>query len=84
VRAARDRDQIVIELEDEGRPIGNDVRSLAFSLEGQVGLKGRAEGRYGRVAGLFVASILALAAGARIEPAETQGKNLFRVRLAPA
>jgi K+-sensing histidine kinase KdpD len=84
VRAARDQDQIVIELEDEGRPIGNDVRSLAFSLEGQVGLKGRAEGRYGRVAGLFVASILALAAGARIEPTEAQGKNVFRVRLTPA
>jgi K+-sensing histidine kinase KdpD len=84
VRAAREQDQIVIELEDEGRPIGNDVRSLAFSLEGQVGLKGRAEGRYGRVAGLFVASILAQAAGARIESAERQGKNLFRVRLTPA
>lgn len=84
VRAAREQEHIVIELEDEGRPLGNDVRSLAFSLEGQVGLKGRAEGRYGRVAGLFVASILAHAAGARIESAERQGKNLFRVRLVPA
>jgi K+-sensing histidine kinase KdpD len=84
VRAARERDAVVVEVEDEGRPIGNDVRTLAFSLEGQVGLKGRAEGRYGRVAGLFVASILAQAAGARLDAVERDGKNVFRIRLTPA
>ncbi len=83
VRAAREHDEIIVEIEDEGRPIGSDVRLLAFSLEGQVGLKGRAEGRYGRVAGLFVASILAQAAGARLESLERQGKNVFRIGLTP-
>lgn len=84
VRALREADRTVIEIEDEGRPIGSEVRSLAFSLEGQVSLKGRAEARYGRVAGLFVASILAQAAGARIEPVERGGKNVFRVLLSSA
>lgn len=82
VRALREAEGVVVEIEDEGRPIGAEVRSTAFSLEGQIGLKGRAEARYGRVAGLFVASILAQAAGARIEASERQGHNLFRILLA--
>ena len=84
VQAVREGDRAVIEIEDEGRPIGSEVRKLAFSLEGQVSLKGRAEARYGRVAGLFVATILAQAAGARIEPIERGGKNVFRVLLSTA
>lgn len=84
VSARREGDRTLVEIEDEGRPIGGEVRTLAFSLEGQVGLKGRAEARYGRVAGLFVASILAQAAGARIEPSERAGKNVFRVVLSSA
>lgn len=81
VRALREGNRVVVEIEDQGRPIGPEVRALAFSLEGQMGLKGRAEARYGRVAGLFVASILAQAAGASIEPSERDGKNVFRVLL---
>jgi signal transduction histidine kinase len=84
VRALREASGIVVEIEDEGRPIGAEVRTVAFSLEGQMGLKGRAEARYGRVAGLFVASIVAQAAGARIEASERQGKNVFRVLLTSA
>lgn len=84
VRAFREAERTVVEIEDEGRPIGGEVRSLAFSLEGQVSLKGRAEARYGRVAGLFVATILAQAAGARIEPSERAGKNVFRIVLSSA
>jgi K+-sensing histidine kinase KdpD len=81
VRAVREADHVVVEIEDEGRPIGADVRTQAFSLEGQMGLKGRAEARYGRVAGLFVASILAQSSGARLEAVERQGKNVFRILL---
>lgn len=84
VRALREPEYVVVEIEDEGRPIGPDVRTQAFTLEGQIGLKGRAEARYGRVAGLFVASILAQSAGARLESVERQGKNVFRVLLTPA
>lgn len=81
VRALREPSGICVEIEDEGRPIGPEVRNVAFSLEGQMGLKGRAEARYGRVAGLFVASILAQAAGARIEATERGGRNVFRLLL---
>jgi signal transduction histidine kinase len=81
VGAVREGDHVAVEIEDEGRPIGPDLRSAAFSLEGQVGLKGRAEARYSRVAGLFVASILAQSSGARLEAIERQGKNVFRVLL---
>jgi K+-sensing histidine kinase KdpD len=81
VRARREPSGVVLEIEDEGRPIGAELRQQAFSLEGQIGLKGRAEARYGRVAGLFVASIVAQAAGARIEAAERDGRNVFRVLL---
>jgi signal transduction histidine kinase len=84
VRALRSEGQVIVELEDEGRPIADDLRTLAFTLEGQVGLKGRAEGRYGRVAGLFVASILAQAAGAKLESEERLGRNIFRIHLTPA
>ena len=84
VQAVREGDHVVVEIEDEGRPIGPDLRSQAFSLEGQVGLKGRAEARYGRVAGLFVASILAQSAGARLESVERRGKNVFRILLTAA
>lgn len=84
VRAVREGDQVVVEIEDEGRPIGPELRTQAFSLEGQVGLKGRAEARYSRVAGLFVASILAQSSGAKLEAAERQGKNVFRVLLTAA
>jgi hypothetical protein len=44
-------------------------------------MKGRSEGRYGRVLGLFSASILAQAAGARLEARERDGLNVFRVLL---
>jgi signal transduction histidine kinase len=83
VRALREGAEVVVEIIDEGRPVGSDVREHAFTLEGQTSLKGRADGRYGRVAGLFVASILGAAAGARIECAERDGKNVFRLHLQP-
>lgn len=81
VRAVEDAEGVAVEIEDEGRPVAPDVRTLAFSLEGQVGLKGRADARYSRVAGLFCASILAQAAGAKLEAIERAGKNVFRIIL---
>jgi len=81
VRALREGAEVFVEVEDEGRPLGPDFRESAFTLDGQVGLKGRAEGRYGRVAGLFAAAILAQALEARIIPIERQGKNVFRIAL---
>lgn len=81
ISARRENDRVVIEVEDEGRPLGPEFRESAFTLDGQVGLKGRAEGRYSRVAGLFAASILARAIDAEVEPLERRGKNVFRILL---
>jgi signal transduction histidine kinase len=82
VRAIPGDEGLLIEIEDEGRPLREDLQPQAFSLEGQMGLKGVAAGRYGRVAGLFVASILAQAAGARLDAVNRDGKNVFRVSTA--
>lgn len=84
VSALRDGADVVVEVEDEGRVLAPDFRESAFTLEGQFALKGRAEGRYSRVAGLFAAAVLALGLEARIEPLERRGKNVFRIVLKAA
>jgi len=79
--AARTGDTVVVEVVDEGRPLAPELAQLAFTLEGQTAVKGRSEGRYGRVAGLFSASILAQALGATLDAVERDGHNVFRVVL---
>jgi signal transduction histidine kinase len=81
VRAGRENNQVFVEVEDEGRPLAVEFHDSAFTLEGQIGLKGRADGRYSRVAGLFSAGVLALALESRIVPLEQRGKNVFRIPL---
>ena len=82
VRAQREGDKAVIEVIDRGKPLAPELSASAFSLEGQGATKGRSEGRYSRVAGLFSASILAQALGAQLEAIERDGRNVFRVTLA--
>jgi len=72
----------VVELRDRGPALGADLRESAFTLPGQQVLKGRSDGRYGRVAGLFTVGLLARAIGATIEADEEEGAALFRIRLA--
>lgn len=84
VRAMRADEGIVVELVDGGKPLAPELRERAFTLGGQTDLKGRADGRYGRVAGLFAAGLLANAIGARLEPGEIDGKALWRVVFVPA
>ncbi len=81
VRTGRDNGQVFVEVEDEGRPLAVEFHDSAFTLEGQIGLKGRADGRYSRVAGLFSAGVLAQALESRVVPLEQRGKNVFRVPL---
>jgi signal transduction histidine kinase len=76
-----DGEHAVIEIEDEGRPLAQEFRDTAFTLEGQCDLKGRADGRYGRVAGLFAAGILAQGIGAKLGALERNGRNVFRITL---
>lgn len=77
-------ERVVIELVDEARPLAPELAAAAFSLEGQTQLKGKAEGRYSRVLGLFTAANLAAALGATLEVHERERQNVFRVTLAPA
>lgn len=84
VSAGREGGQVYVDVEDEGRILGADFRETAFTLDGQFALKGRAEGRYGRVAGLFAAAVLAQGMEARIEPMERNGRNVFRIVLKAA
>lgn len=81
LRAQAQGDEVHIEVEDRGKPIGAELRERAFTLEGQTAVKGRADGRYGRVAGLFVAKVLADTLGARLDAVERDRCNVFRVVL---
>lgn len=84
LRAEARAGHVAIDIEDSGRPLAPELADRAFTLEGQTALKGRAEGRYGRVAGLFAANILAQALGAELTAHERDGKNVFRVVVAAA
>jgi len=81
LRALREQEHAVIEVEDMGKPLAPELHELAFTLEGQTAIKGRSEGRYGRVAGLFSASLLAQSLGAGLHAIERDKNNVFRVVL---
>lgn len=72
---------VVVELRDGGPAIGPELRERAFTLDGQQEIKGRADGRYGRVAALFAARVLAEFMGATLEAAGEDGAAVFRVVL---
>jgi signal transduction histidine kinase len=82
VRALREGDSVVIEVEDQGKAVSPELGQLPFTLEGQMAIKGRSEGRYGRVAALFAASVLAQALNASLSSIERAQHNVFRVVLA--
>ncbi|MEM6963009.1 MAG: ATP-binding protein [Myxococcota bacterium] len=84
VRAYRDAAHIVVEVQDEGRSVGEDLRATVFELEAQQVIKTRPDGRYGRVAGLFAAKIVADAIGASLEADGADGSCIFRIRLISA
>lgn len=79
--ARRDGAEVIVEIEDGGRALAEDLRATAFTLPGQRDLKGRADGRYGRVAGLFTAGVLAEGIGATLEADGEDGAAVFRIRL---
>ena len=72
---------IVVEVQDQGPAIHPDLREAAFTLDGQQDTKSRADGRYGRVAALFAARVLAESMGARLEADGEDGAAVFRVVL---
>jgi signal transduction histidine kinase len=77
----KDEDRVEIEIRDQGPAIAEDLRDKVFTLDGQVLLKGRRNGRYSRVAGLFAAATLADAIGASLEASGEDGDAAFLLNL---
>lgn len=84
LRAHAAGSEIVVEVEDKGRAIAPEFRGIAFTPNGQLRLKERSDGRYGRSLGLFAAGLLAEAMGARIEAAGVDGAAIIRIILTAA
>jgi len=80
VSARREGEEIVVSVEDSGPAVAPELRGSCFTLEGQHALKGRQDGRYGRVLGLFAIRIYAEALGAKVEADGEDGAAVFRVR----
>lgn len=81
LRARREGGEVVVELEDSGSRIAQELVDDAFTLAGQSKLKGRSDGRYSRVVGLLAVRALADTMGARLETDGEDGAAVFRVRL---
>ncbi|MDW8363948.1 MAG: HAMP domain-containing sensor histidine kinase [Myxococcales bacterium] len=80
VTVRADDEAVEVLVTDEGPPIGADFRERAMQLEGQIEAKRRPDGRYGRVAGLFAARLLAEACGATLRAEEDAGRSRFVLR----
>jgi two-component system OmpR family sensor kinase len=81
VRVYQDGDRVVIEVQDAGEAIAPELRSSAFTLEGQSALKGRLDGRYSRFVGLFAAAVVLDGVGGTIEADGESGAAVFRIFL---
>ncbi len=79
--ARREGTDVIVEVRDSGAAVAPELRPVAFTLAGQQALKGRADGRYGRVGALFAARILADAMGARLEADGEDGAAILRIVL---
>ena len=84
VRVFEENHRVVIEVQDSGEAIAPELRSKAFTLEGQKDLKGRLDGRYGRFVGLFAATVVLDGVGGSIEADGEKGAAVFRIRLRQA
>jgi two-component system sensor histidine kinase BaeS len=82
VAAARDGEEIVVTVTDTGAAVASELRDTCFTLEGQQAIKGRQDGRYGRVLGLFASKIFADTIDAKLEADGEDGAAVFRIRLA--
>lgn len=81
VRVFQRGNRVVIEVQDAGEAIAPDLRTAAFTLEGQQALKGRSDGRYSRFVGLFAAAVVLDGVGGTIEADGEKGAAIFRVFL---
>jgi two-component system sensor histidine kinase BaeS len=74
---------VCIQVRDSGSSLTEDIRESAFTAEGQVAAKARANSRYSRGMGLYCARLAAKLCGAEIVVLETpaQGGNIFQLSL---
>lgn len=84
VRVYEKGGHVVIEVQDAGEAMAPELRSMAFTLEGQDALKGRLDGRYSRFVGLFAAAVVLDGVGGTIEADGERGSAIFRVFLRQA
>jgi signal transduction histidine kinase len=74
-------DRVEVTIRDQGLAVAEELRDKAFTLEGQVLLKARRDGRYSRVVGLFAAATLASAIGATLAASGEDGDAAFHLDL---
>ncbi|MBN1655825.1 MAG: HAMP domain-containing histidine kinase [Deltaproteobacteria bacterium] len=81
VAQKKGEDYVLVQIRDQGLAVAEDLRDKVFTLEGQVLIKGRRDGRYSRVVGLFAAATMAEAIAARLEADGQDGDAVFRIYL---
>lgn len=83
VSLRRDRDGVVVLIEDSGVSLPEPLRAIAFTPQGQIGAKSAPAGRYSRGLGLLSAALAASAAKASVQvvPAPRGTGNAFELRL---
>ena len=84
VRAERVGADVVVTFLDDASPIAEALRAEAFTVPGQMNLKGRADGRYGRMLGLAAVGVLVHAMKATIVARDEEGIAAFVITLASA
>jgi signal transduction histidine kinase len=73
---------VVIAVVDDGEPVPEEARPLLLRRDGQAALKAAGGGRYGRGLGLYLAAIVARAAGGELSAGEVGGSSVFEIRVA--
>jgi signal transduction histidine kinase len=81
VSATAEGQRICVQVRDAGTPLTDDNRESAFTAEGQVAAKARANSRYSRGMGLYCARLAASLCGAEIRVLSPASGNAFLLSL---
>lgn len=83
VTATAEGQSVFVQVRDAGSPFTDDNREAAFTAEGQVAAKARANSRYSRGMGLYCARLAASLCGAEIKVLNSPpgGGNTFQLSL---
>ena len=86
VTASTEGRHVYVQVSDHGTPLTDDNRESAFTAEGQVAAKARANSRYSRGMGLYCARLAARLCGAEVSVLETTSGsgNTFQLSLPKA